>query len=146
MRSFTYTTRIARSPAHVWAYMMDFSKAPRWRDLVRELRILTDGPVRVGTELQVVFDVPDRLQTARYEVCAFETARRFGVRHTDQNVTTIFEYTLVPEGSGTLVTFTCDLHPHGVMWLLVPLMIRGNRARYAHQLSRLKQEVELNVP
>ena len=30
---------------------------------------------------------------------------------------------------GTMVTFTCDLRPHGLMWLLLPIMIRGNRAR-----------------
>ena len=146
MRSFRYTTRIDRSPAHVWAYMMDFSRAPRWRDRVREIRILSDGPVRVGTELQIVFDAPDRLHTTRSEVCAFETARRFAVRNIEQDVTAIFEYTLVPDGAGTLVTFTCDLRPHGVMWLLLPLVIRGNRTRYAEQLSRLKHEVELNVP
>jgi hypothetical protein len=28
------------------------------------------------------------------------------------------------------------------MWLLLPLMIRGNRARYAQQLPNLKQAVE----
>ena len=146
MRSFRYTARIGRSPAHVWAYMMDFSRTPRWHDRVREVRILTDGPVRAGTELQIVYDVPDRLRTARCEVWAFETARRFGVRNTERNLTAIFEYTLVPDGPGTLVTFTCDLRPHGVMWLLLPLMIRSNRARYAQQLPRLKQEVEGNAP
>lgn len=146
MRSFSYTTRIDRSPAHVWACMMDFNKAPRWRDRVREFRILTDGPLRVGTELQVVFDDADRLRTARCHVWAFETARRFGLRNVEEHLTALFEYTLEPEGTGTRVTFTCDLRPHGVMWLLLPLMIRGNRARYAQQLSRLKQEVELNGP
>jgi hypothetical protein len=142
MRSFSYTTRIDRSPAHVWAYMLDFNKAPRWRDGVREIRILTDGPLRVGTELQIVFDDPDRLRTARCSVWAFETARRFGVRNIEEHLTAVFEYTLEPDGTGTQVTFTCDLRPHGVMWLLLPLMIRGNRGRYAQQLPRLKREVE----
>jgi hypothetical protein len=112
MRSYTYTIQIDRSPEHVWAYMMDFSKAPRWRNLVREIEVLTPAP------------------------------RRFGVRNTEQNVTGVFEYTLTPQGPGTIVTFTCDIKPHGWMWLLLPLMLRSNRARYQEQLPRLKHEVE----
>jgi uncharacterized protein YndB with AHSA1/START domain len=142
MRSFRYTTHIDRSPAHVWAFMMDFSKAPRWRNLVREVKILTDGPLRPGAELQITFDVQGRVRTARCEVWAFETARRFGLRNTEKNLTGTFEYTLAPEGTGTAVAFTCDIRPHGLMWLLLPLMIRGNRARYAQQLPNLKQAVE----
>jgi hypothetical protein len=143
MRSFRQTVRIERSPAQVWAFMMDFSTAPRWRTLVREVRVLTDGPLRVGTELQMIFELPGRVRSARADVWAFETARRFGVRHVTQKVTCTFEYTLAPEGTGTIVTFSCDLRPHGVMWLLLPMMIRANRARYAQQLTNLKREVEI---
>ena len=142
MRSFRYTIYIDRSPAQVWAYMMDFSKAPRWRNFVREVSILTDGPLRPGSQLEITFDIHGRVRTARCDVWAFETARRFGVRHVTEKVTCSFEYTLAPEGSGTIVTFSCDLRPHGVMWLLLPVMIRSNRARYASQLSNLKREVE----
>ena len=142
MRSFRYTIHIDRSPAHVWAFMLDFSKAPLWHNLVREVKILTDGPIRPGTELQITFDVLGRVRTARCDVSAFETARCFGLRNIEENVTARFEYALAPDGTGTLVAFTCDLRPHGLMWLLLPLMIRGNRARYAQHLPKLKQEVE----
>ena len=142
MQSFQYRIHIDRSPAHVWVYMIDFARAPRWRTHVREVRVLTDGPLRPGTELQFTFDGPGRVWTARCEVWAFETARRFGLRNTEDNATATFEYALVPDGGGTMVTFTCDLRPHGLMWLLLPIMIRGNRARYAPQLLKLKQEVE----
>ena len=142
MRSFKHTIHIQRSPAHVWAFMMDFTKAPRWRSGVREMRILTDGPLRVGTELQVTFALPGRLHTTRCEVCAFETARRFGLRSTTKKATATFVYLLAPDSGGTMMTFTCDLWPHGVMWLLLPLMIRTNRERFAHQLPNLKREIE----
>ena len=142
MQSFKHTIHIQRSPAQVWAFMMDFSTAPRWRTHVREMRILTDGPLRVGTELQITLDLSGRIRTARCEVCAFETARRFGVRSTTKKATGTFEYLFAPDEGGTLVTFKCDLRPHGVMWLLVPLMIRTNRERFAGHLSNLKREVE----
>jgi len=54
----------------------------------------------------------------------------------------VFEYTLTPENNGTNVAFSCDIQPHGFMWLLMPLLVRSNRARYTQQLPNLKKEVE----
>lgn len=142
MRSFTYTIHIERRPEQVWDYMMDFSQAPRWRNLVRQIDVITPGPLRVGSELLVTFDVMGRVKRAVSEVWAFEPARRWGVRNTEQNVTGLFEYTLAPESNGTRATFTCDVQPHGFMWLLLPWLLRGNRARYTQQLPNLKKEVE----
>jgi carbon monoxide dehydrogenase subunit G len=142
MRSFKYSIHIERTPAQVWAFMMDFSNASRWRQHVREIRIMTDGPLRVGTELQITFELPGRVHTARCEVWAFETARRFGLRGTTKKATGTYEYLLAPDRGGTTITFTGHLRPNGVMWLLAPLMIRANRARFAHQLPNLKREIE----
>ena len=142
MRSFTYTIHIDRSPEKVWTYMMDFSQAPRWRNLVREIEVLTPGPLRVGSELKITFDVQGRQKQALSEVWALEPARRFGVRNTEQNVTGVFEYHLEPDGRGTRVSFTCSIQPRGYMWLLLPWLLKGNRQRYTEQLPNLKQEVE----
>ena len=96
MRSFTYSIHIDRSPDKVWAYMMDFSKAPRWRNLVRDIEVLTPGPLRAGSELKITFDMMGKVRNALSEVWAYEPARRFGVRNSEQNVTGIFE--LHPRG------------------------------------------------
>lgn len=142
MRSFTYTIQIERTPEQVWDYMMDFSQAPRWRNLVRQIDVITKGPLRVGTELLVTFDIMGKVKRAVSEVWAFEPTRRWGVRNTEQNVTGVFEYTLAPESNGTRVTFTCDIQPHSYMWLVLPLLLKGNRARYTEQLPNLKREME----
>ena len=65
-----------------------------------------------------------------------------GLRNTASNITGIFEYSLEPEGSGTRVRFTCDIEPHGLMWLTLPFALRSNRARYVDQLDRLKAAIE----
>ena len=142
MRSFTYTIHIERHPDRVWDYMMDFSQAPRWRNLVRQIDVITSGPLRVGSELLVTFDLMGTVKRTTSEVWAFEPGRRFGVRNTEQRVSGAFEYTLVPESNGTRVTFSCDITPHGLMWLVTPWLLRGNRMRYAQQLPNLKKEVE----
>jgi len=142
MRSFTYSIHIERSPEQVWHYMMDFANAPRWRNLVRQVDVITKGPLRVGSEMLVTFDVMGKARRIVSEVWAFEPARRFGVRNSEHNVTGVFEYTLAPERDGTRVTFACDIQPRRLMWVLLPFLVRGNRMRYAEQLPNLKKEVE----
>ena len=50
------------------------------------------------------------------------------------------------QGAGTRVRFTCDILPHGVMWLVLPFLIRGNRMRYRDQLASLKRAIEEAPP
>ena len=142
MRSFTHTIHIDRSPEKVWAYMMDFDKAPRWRNLVRRVELALPAPLGVGSRLKITFDIQGRQKTAISEVWAVEPGRHFGVRNTEQNVTGVFEYHLEPDGRGTRVAFSCSIQPRGYMWLLLPWLLKGNRMRYTEQLPRLKQEVE----
>jgi len=142
MRSFTYTTHIDRAPERVWAYMMDFDKAPRWRNLVRAIEVVSPGPLAAGSQLKVTFDVRGQVRVLISDVWAFEPERHYGVRNTEQGLTGSFEYRLAPEQGGTRVTFSCDIKPHGLMWLLLPLIIPGTRHRYSEQLPRLKAELE----
>ena len=142
MRAFAYETHIDRSPEQVFAFMMDFSQAPRWRNLVRTLELVTPPPIRVGSELRVTMDVMGKTRQAISEVWAHEPPRRFGVRNTASGVTGTFEYRLDPEAGGTRIRFTCDVRPHGVMWLLLPKLLSSSRYRYRDQLEVLKREVE----
>jgi hypothetical protein len=142
MRAFTYTVHIDRTPGAVFDFMLDFSTAPRWRNLVRRVEIKTPGPLRVGSELLVTMDVMGRVKTATSEVWAYEQARRYGVRNTAQNVTGTFEYVLDPDGAGTRIQFSCDIRPAGWMWLALPLLVRSSRVRYKDQLLNLKRAIE----
>jgi len=142
MRAFTYQTHIDRTPDQVFAFMMDFSRASRWRNLVRKIEVLTPPPLAVGSQLRLTMDVMGKQREAISEVWAYDPPRRFGQRNTASNVTGTFEYTLEPEGTGTRVRFTCDVRPHGLMWLMLPTLIRSSRYRYRDQLATLKREVE----
>lgn len=142
MRSFTHTAYIERTPEQLFAFMIDFSKAPRWRSLVRRIDIVGNGPVQQGTQILVTIDVMGKTRQALSEIWSYDPPRRLGFRNTARNVTGEFEYVLAPEGSGTRVTMTCDIRPHGFMWLMIPWLLRSNRARYTDQLARLKAAVE----
>ena len=83
-----------------------------------------------------------RTRTLVSDVWSYEPCRRFGLRNSAGSLTGVFEYRLEPKDAGTRVSFSCDIRPHGLMWLLLPFLIPGNRARYAQQLANLKREVE----
>ena len=142
MRSFTFTREIARPPADIFAFITDFSNAPRWRNLVRRMEVIGNGPVRQGTQVAVTLDAMGKELQVVSEVCAFDPPRRIGQRNVANGVAGTFEYVLEPTARGTKVTFTCDVRPYGWMWLLLPLLIRSNRARYRDQLSTLERALE----
>jgi Polyketide cyclase / dehydrase and lipid transport len=113
MRTFTYTEHIDRAPADVFAFMMDFSQASRWRNLVRRMEIVGGGPVREGCEIVVTFDIMGKTRQIVSTLWAYDPPHRFGQRNTESGVTGIFEYTLRPHATGTTVTFSADVRPHG---------------------------------
>jgi hypothetical protein len=142
MRSFRYTQHIDRPRDDVFDFMMDFAQASRWRNMVRRVELVGGGPLRQGAEMLVTFDVMGRTKQLVSELWAYDPPRRFGQRNTAAGFTGTFEYTLEPEASGTRVTFTCDIRPHGWRWIVLPLAIRSNRRRYREQLASLKRAIE----
>ena len=142
MRAFTYAIHIDRPQDAVWDFMMDRRNSPRWNNLVRKVEVATPGPVRVGSELLVTLDARGTTLQLTSEVWAYEPPHRYGVRNTRNHVTGVFEYRLRPDGQGTQMEFQCDIHPHGWMWLVLPLLVRDSRARYRDQLGNLKRVVE----
>ena len=143
MRSFALQAHINRSPEQLFAFMTDLPSAPGWRSLVRKMEVMGGGPLRKGAQVVVTLDVMGQVRQTTSEVWSYDPPRRFGTRNTASGVTGEFEYVLQPASSGgTDVTFTCDVRPRGLMWLLLPLLLRQNRARYADQLARLKRAAE----
>ena len=142
MRSFTHRVHIERAPEHMFAFITDFSRPPTWRSLVRSIEVVGGGPLRLGGQIVSTIDAMGKVRRMTSDVWSYDPPRRIGFRNTASNVTGTFEYVLEPAGGGTNVTFTCDIRPHGFMWLLLPLLLKQNRARYADQLDRLKRAAE----
>ena len=142
MRSFRFSQHIDRAAEEIFAFMMDFRTAPRWRNMVRRMEVAGAGAVREGSKILLTMDVRGQTVQLEAEVWRYEPPRRFGMRNTDHGITGIFEYVLEPDGAGTKVTFSCDIRPHGLMWLLLPLILPGNRGRYRGQLAALKRAME----
>ena len=142
MRSFTYSARIHRTPEEVFAFMMDFGNAPRWMSLVKRLEFIGIGPAERGRQVLVTIDLMGKIRQTVSEMWSYDPPRRLGFRNTASGITGQFEYVLEPEPDGTRITLTADIKPHGLSWLLLPLVLKTHRARYSEQLDRLKRVIE----
>ena len=142
MRAFRYDQHIERHQEEVFAYMMDFRTASRWRNMVRSIEVVGGGPVREGSKLLMTMDVMGKIRQGESEIWRYEPPHRVGQRNTQSGVTGVFEYILEPDTLGTKVIFACDIRPHGLMWLALPWVLRSNRNRFRDQLAMLKRAIE----
>jgi hypothetical protein len=146
MRAFRYTQHIGRSPEEIFAFMMDFRTAPRWRNMVRRMEVVGDEPLGQGSRVVLTMDVQGETLQLDSEVWVYEPPHRYGHRNTYGGVTGVFEYVLEADESGTTVAFSGDLHPHGWMWLGFPFVACDVRVRYRDQLLALKRAIEEPKP
>jgi len=109
MRTFRYSEHIARPRDEVFAYMVDFRNASRWRNLVRSMELIGSGPLGQGSQVLITMGVMCQPRQAISEVNVFDPPRRYSQRNTANGFTGTFEYALEPDQSGTTVSFTCDL-------------------------------------
>jgi hypothetical protein len=98
--------------------------------------------IKTCNQVLVTIDLIGKIRQTLSEMWSYDPPRRLGFRNTANNITGQFEYVLEPERGGTRITFCADIKPHGLMWLLLPFVLKTHRARYSDQLARLKAAVE----
>lgn len=116
---------IARPPAEVFAFVSDMTNGPRWQTGLHEVRRLTPGPLRVGTEHDFVRRFAGREVASRNRFVAFDPDRFVAFEFPQGWVTGRGSYAVEPDGNGGCVlTSRVELHPRGVMRLAQPLLAR----------------------
>jgi carbon monoxide dehydrogenase subunit G len=113
---------VNRSVDEVFALIGDFANAEVWDPGVEESRVITEGPVRVGSRyaLTVVFN--GRRLPMTYEVTALDPPRRVVLRGTGSTVNALDDIRFEATESGTRILYTADLRLKGVLRLMEPLL------------------------
>ena len=145
MRIVQHTIWISRPPEHVFDFFADFSKAPCWRQYVKTMERLDDGPLRAGSRVHVTMELVGEPYVFDMEVLECERPSRWRHRSNETDFFGFVEYRFDPEQSGTRVTMTIEAKPANLYgWLGLPLMLLGRRRGkpYADQLAQLKRAVE----
>ena len=131
------------SPEETWDVLADIPLQPEWMHEMKEVRLSTPGPARVGTRGEATVRIFGIGVTDPVEVTAFEPPTRFAIRHEGlfSGEGTI---TLEPGAAGTTTIVRWDetlvppLLPELGALVLTPVL----RSIFQADLHRLKRLVE----
>jgi uncharacterized protein YndB with AHSA1/START domain len=77
-----HMTVVVRAPIErVWAYIADIERQPEWMREMKDVRLVTPGPVGPGTRGEATVRIAGIAVTDPVTVDVFEPPRRFGIRH-----------------------------------------------------------------
>jgi uncharacterized membrane protein len=143
MRLTRYTIWIARPTEDVFDFFIDFPQAPQWRQYVRTMERLGEGPLDVGSRIRVTMELMGQPCTFTLELLAYQRPRLWRHRTNETDFRGFVEYRFDPEESGTRVTMTIEARPVGLYgWLALPLLLLRREQPYKDQLPHLKRVME----
>ena len=123
--------------------MTDLDSHPRWRPALREFRQVSDGPLRVGSQIREVLRWRGREITLDDEVVALDDERRLGIRGGWKAADFDLDLLLEPSGGGTFVTFDWTFRPKTLlMRAFAPLLRKTFERSTREELEELERYVE----
>jgi uncharacterized protein YndB with AHSA1/START domain len=134
--------------AEVYSYLADFPRHPEWSSAaLTDLRMLTPGPISVGSEFETVDHVPSK-QVTRSRVTALEPNRRIGWHSLGLRglLPVDWEFLLFDRDGRTQLVQRSAWD--GSVWPLLRLLGRRRQipVENRHSLERIKAALENKVP
>jgi hypothetical protein len=143
MRIASHQIWIARPPQDVFAFFTDFTQASRWRQYVRTMAQVGEGPLHVGSHVRVTMDLMGEPSEYDLEVLAYDPPTLWRHRTNETDFFGHVEYRFEPDFAGTRVTMKIEARPVGLYgWLAAPLLWLRRKKPYADQLPQLKRAIE----
>lgn len=121
MPSVCRTFSVSTPPAVVVEYLKDFEHAEQWNPGTRSCERIDSGPVAEGAFWHNVSKVLGRTSELTYKLEELTDSRVVFIGE-NQSSRTVDTITVVPEGSGSTITYEADLEMHGSARLLNPVM------------------------
>lgn len=134
--------QVAVSQDEAFAYVADFAKAADWDPGIAEGRKVSDGPVRAGTEFEIVALFRDKRQPFGYRVTTFEPSRRLVLVGESEKARSVDEITFEPSGNGTRIRYVADIRLKGVARVAEPLLARTMNRMADDALAGLKSVLD----
>ena len=146
MRQVEVAVWIDRPVEEVYAYTVDMERWPEWRRDVVGGELLTEGPLRVGSQARGIATILGRRLAIDVQVTALEPGVEFGYRPVKGPLRTNNLYTFEAQAGGTRVVLTDDLGLSGVFRVLLPLMPAFVGSVCRKNLAGLKATLEARPP
>jgi uncharacterized protein YndB with AHSA1/START domain len=143
--SFSITTKIARPPRDVFAFLADPENLREWQG-THEVEQLGDGPLGVGTRFREVHLAPGgkRIESIT-EITECEPDRVFAVRIVEGPIPIDGRWELEATDAGTKLTFTAFGRGPGPAFLQ-PIVAVGAKRQFKRQHKKLRTAIEARPP
>lgn len=133
---------IARSPEAVYAFLADGLNNPKWRSGIQAISLRSGAAGSVGAVYQQTLSGPGgRPIAGDYEITEARPGEYLAFQVVAGPARPVGEYRLSQDATGTLVQFTLDVQPRGLMKLAGPMIERTMRHEVS-QLTSLKASLE----
>lgn len=116
-------TELQAPASKVFDFVADHTNAPRWQSGIHDIRRITPGPLRVGTEHELTRRFAGMRVVARNRFIAYEPGRFVAFEIPSGKMTGVASYLVEPTGSDTCrLTSKVDFHVGGLARFAVPLL------------------------
>ena len=139
----TNSVEIERPQAEVFAYLDELDKHSEWQESLVASKMLTDGPVRVGTRAVDTRKVPGGPRDMSYEITEYDPPNRSSWKGLDGPVRASGTVTVEPlSETRSRVTVAFDLKGHGLGVLFAPFARSQARKQVPNDQAKLKELLE----
>jgi len=138
------STTIRRPVAEVFSYVTDPTNEPAWHTDAAEARLLTAGPIGVGSRIAYVFPFMGRRSTSIGQVVAFEPPHMESI-HFDSGpfgLKPSITYRFEDLGGSVRFTRQAEADTPGLARLIAPFMQRLLARRSALFVENLRRRLE----
>jgi len=146
MATITVSNHLAAPVDQVFRTFTDIEHGPAYVSGIKEIEMLTPGPLCLGTRWREVRQIAGVRDDAEMEITSFERNRMYTITHHKAGVRIDTTFWFEPEADGTKVSVEFELEASGLPpGLLAPLgwAIAGKVANVLQRdLSDLKRSVE----
>lgn len=134
---------VRRPVEDVFAVLANVENVPRWSRNTIEEKLLTPGPLRVGSRRRAVIrSFGGRTMTNVAEMIDLELNRKMVVDVLDAPVPARIVIDFLPIESGTRLNWTAHISPRGWLRPLGPLMAAFYKRAFRPDLANLKALME----
>lgn len=105
-----------------FAFIADFANAQHWDPGVATSERLDPGPVGLGARYRLGVRMRSKVAPMEYRITTFEPASRVVLTGEGSNVSAVddIRFATAPDGTGTRIDYTADIHLRGWMRLVEP--------------------------
>ncbi|NIM94393.1 MAG: hypothetical protein GTO18_11890 [Anaerolineales bacterium] len=142
MTTIEHSIVIDRPVEEVFAYVSDWGKQADWQPDILESKVITEGPIGVGSKAQEVRQFLGRKMETIIEVTAYEKDKSFTIKSNEGPVAFEAVQTFERVEGGTKVSIHAEAETGGFFKLAEPLVARSVKKQFEEDFERLKKLLE----